>query len=83
MFYRSSKRCAGENFFRKVNRILTGVFEWRVLAFLMEVWYASVVKERYRKATVRLWCELQKKQPNLGQCGCFFYVCLFCQSVRY
>ena len=54
MFYRSSKRCVGGKFFRKVNRILTGVFEWRVLAFLMEVWYASVVKERYRKATVRL-----------------------------
>lgn len=46
--------CAGGKFFRKVNRILTGVFERRVLAFLVEVWYASVVKERYRKATVRL-----------------------------
>ena len=54
MFYRGSKMCAGGKFFRKVNRILTGVFEWRVLAFLVEVWYASVVKERYRKATVRL-----------------------------
>ena len=73
--------CAGGKFFRKVNRILIGVFERRVLAFLVEVWYASVVKERYRKATVRLSYALLKKSNLTFGWAVAFFISVFSASL--